>query len=116
MSNARYHALLADIAKNGQYADENMKPVREEVDVAIPRDQIRARVDKWVRSPSFEKVVDEIVRDHAKAVIVEVLAERDSELEAHVRRIVSARWEVEVDRVARAMLDQKLAELKRRLT
>ncbi len=118
-------ALLSSIFIDGPNNDPGKETVRKlvsdefsgtEVQATISSDKIKERVDRWVRSPEFLKAIDAMVRDHAKAIVVEVLAEKDTELEGAVRRIVGERWDTEVSRVATELLTAKLADLKRRLT
>jgi phage gp29-like protein len=89
--------------------------LREVVAKELQKPRILDRATSLIRGPEFQRAIDEMVRDHAKALVVEVLAERDGELDAAVRRIVEERWDAAVAKAAHDILDQHLAAVRRRI-
>jgi hypothetical protein len=104
-------AAISEVKSGAIVADKLRDAVAEE----LRREDVLKRATALIRSPEFQRAIDEIVREHAKSIVVEVLAERDGELDAAVRRIVSERWDEAVRRAAHEVLDARLDEVKRRL-
>ncbi len=107
--------IIASVMTRDETKEMNSDMVGELVQTELPVDVITKRIDSWTRSPEFTRLIDEMIRDHAKAILIDILAERDEELEATVRKTLTERFDAEVSRVAHQLLTDKLAELKRRL-
>lgn len=69
-----------------------------------------------LRSPQFATQVRELVRDAALGVAREMIAESMPDFEPRVRAIVAEHFERAVASAAHAILDEKLADIRRRLT
>lgn len=69
-----------------------------------------------VRSPAFAAQVKEIVKAAAQEIVREVIAEDLPGLEPRVAAIVKENFDRAVAAAAHALLDEKLAEIRRRLT
>lgn len=69
----------------------------------------------WVKSADFERLVREALVSRAKALVETLLDERAGELDLAVRAVVEARWEGDVEKAARTLLDSALAEVRAKI-
>jgi hypothetical protein len=74
----------------------------------------REATNAVVRSPQFATQVREIVRGAALECAKEILAEMLPGLEGQVRAIVHEHWDKSVAATAHGILDDKLAEVRRK--
>jgi hypothetical protein len=66
-----------------------------------------------LRTPTFSRDVDAMVKKAVEDIAVDILAEHLKEAESKVRAIVERDWEARVTKVAHDLLDAKLADLRR---
>ena len=77
---------------------------------------VRDAATAVLRSPGFAAQLRELVRCAALDLAREILAEAMPDLEARVRALVAEQFDKSVAAAAHVILDEKLSELRRKLT
>lgn len=83
------------------------------------RDEAKIRATKYaiafIRSPNFEKIVVDSLRENLDTILAELMGEQQDGLERRTRARLAEVWEIEVEKQVRARVDEALARVRREM-
>jgi hypothetical protein len=104
-----------------------MRGVNQALDELVPaeaaeqlrtliRDRVRAEIRRAGSTASFDRALRETIHEMIRAVCKELVREREQDIDSALRAYIDERWKADVEAVARLLLDEHLAGIRRRLS